>query len=205
MRGTVLAAVLGLMAVGAGTADAAPVGAKEARDMLFKPSGMVFYPVEPQGLDAEAMTKVAALQEGMGGQMAAFEMSGYGYYGAFAVPKGQALTTESLAVLAGMHSPAAAQAAVLEMCKETNDAECTVIGLTLPKDYEKRDLMLSAAATKGVLDSFGDGDGPRYLAYSPSTAGYAVVKGNGADAVAIDTCNEATNGRDDCVIGIVEE
>jgi len=204
MRGILMSA-MAAMAVVAGTAAmAAPVDAETAKGMLFKPTGMIFYPVEPQGLDAEAAGKVTALQGGMDQQMAAFEAGGYGYYGAMAVPTGGALKPESLVVLAGLHSPGAAQAAVLAQCKSTHKAECTVIGLMLPQGYKTREMTLSAAATTGVRGGF-SGPGPHFLAYSPATAGFAVAKGPGADAVALKACNAASGGKNDCVIGVAED
>ncbi len=205
MRGKLVAAILGMALGIAAPAGAAPIGSDQARELLFAPSGMVFYPVEPKGLDAAAGAQIAALQAGMAAQMATFEQGGYGYYGAMAVPKGQPLGPESLTVIAGLHSPAAAQRSVLAQCKASHKAECTVVGLMLPKGYQSREFTLSSAATKGVLDAFKAGSGPQYLAYSPATAGFAVVKGTGADALAVTTCNEATAGRNDCVLAIADE
>jgi hypothetical protein len=203
MRAIVTAALIGLGFV-AGPASAAPVDAAVAKAMIYPATGMVFYPVEPNGLDTDAMEKVGRLQDAMPGQMAAFEQGGYGYYGAMAVPMGRPLGPESLVMVAGLHSPAAAQQSVLAQCKAMNSTECTVIGFTLPNGYRKQGLSLSATASAGMAD-FGKGRGPHYLAYSPSTASFAVAKGTGADAVALQTCNEATGGHNDCVIGVVEE
>jgi hypothetical protein len=205
MRGFVKAAALGLAVLAAAPAAAEPMDAAKARAMLFAPSGMMFYAIEPTGLDDEAAAKVAALQEGMAERMDAFEQGGYGYYGAMAVPTGVALTPESLVVVAGLHSAGAAQIAAVDECRKAHGGACAAVGLMLPNKYEARDFTLSAAATAGVEAAFGSGEGPQYLAQSVTTAGFAVAKGQGADAAALKACNEASAGRNDCVIALVEE
>lgn len=204
MRAILMATVLGFSAM-TGAALAGPVDSETARAMLFKPSGMIFYPVEPTGLEGDAIGKVEALQKGLAKQMGSFENAGYGYYGALAVPQGMGLTPESLIMTQGLHSTKAAQEQVLKECKEAHGVACTVIGLTLPAGYEARDLSLSAAATKGFLENATDG-AARVLAYSPSTAASATVKGTGAAAetAALKACNEGAGGAGDCVIGVAD-
>lgn len=205
MNGFVKAAVLGLAALAAAPAAAQQMEADKARAMLFPAQGMMFFAPELRGLDAEAAEKVKALQDGMPDKMQVFEAGGYGYYGAMAVPTGVALTPESLVVVAGLHNAGAAQIAVKEECRRVHGAECTVVGVMLPRKYEARDFTLSAAATAGVAAEFGDGQGPKYLATSVTTAGFAIARGTGADKVALERCNGATGGRNDCVISLVEE
>jgi hypothetical protein len=197
-------ATLGFGALVAGAAMADAVDTATARAMLFAPTGMVFYPVAPVGLDDAAIEKVTALQNGLAGQMAGFEAAGYGYYGALAVPQGVGLTPESLIMTQGLHSPEAAQVTVLAQCKEAHSTECTLVGLTLPQGYKAQDLTLSAAATGTFVDSVGNGGGPRVLAYSPSTAASALVNGSGAAAetAALEACNKGAGEAADCVIGV---
>lgn len=204
MRAILTAAVLSFGAM-TGGAMADPVDSNTAKDMLFEPTGMVFYPVEPTGLEGDAVDKVVALQEGLAKQMASFEKVGYGYYGALAVPQGVGLTPESLIMTQGLHTPTAAQEQVLKECNEAHGVACTVIGLTLPGGYEARDLSLSAAATEGFLDNASDG-AARVLAYSPTTAASAMVKGSGAaaEAAALKACNEGSGEAGDCVIGVAD-
>jgi hypothetical protein len=197
-------AALGFGALAAGAAMAEAVDTATARAMLFAPTGMVFHPVAPVGLDEAAVAKVTALQDGLASQMAGFEAAGFGYYGALAVPQGVGLTPESLIMTQGLHSPEAAQVTVLAQCKEAHATECTLVGLTLPAGYKAQDLTLSAAATGTFVDSVADGGGPRVLAYSPSTAASALVKGSGAAAetAALEACNKGAGEAADCVIGV---
>lgn len=207
MRGMISAAVMAAAVFAAGTASAAPVDGKTAKGMLFKAKGLVFQAVTPQGLDATAEAQVAKLVKAYSARttLMAFEASGYSYYGAMAVPVGKALGPESLAVAAGLHNPAAAQQAALEACEAAQQTGCTLVGFLLPKGYKTRDLSLSGAATAGFGEAFTKGDGPRYLAYSPTSSAFSIVRGPGADIVALETCNSATNGREDCVIGVADE
>lgn len=205
MQGLVKAAALGLAALGALPAAAQQIEAGKAMAMLFASNGMMFFAPELRGLDAEATEKVKALQDGMPDKMQVFEAGGFGYYGAMAVPTGVALTPESLVVVAGLHNAGAAQIAVKDECRRLHGAECAVVGVMLPTKYEARDFTLSAAATAGVEAEFAAGQGPQYLATSVTTAGFAIAKGTGADKIALERCNEATGGRNDCVIALFEE
>lgn len=96
--------------------------------------GLGFEPVEPEGLDAKASQMVKALQDGMPGQMPAFEAQGYSYYGAIAVPKGVELKPELLSSVANLDSRDAAAAGVLDACKVQTGTDCTVVGYLVPAD-----------------------------------------------------------------------
>lgn len=205
MQGLVKAAVFGLATMAGLPAGAQQMEAEAAKAMLFASKGMMFFAPELRGLDAEAAEKVKALQAGMPDKLEVFEAGGYGYYGAMAVPTGTALTPESLVVVAGLHNAGAAQIAVKDECKRVHGGECTVVGVMLPNKYEARAFTLSAAATAGVEAEFGAGAGPKYLATSVTTAGFAIAKGAGADEIALERCNAASGGRNDCVIALVEE
>lgn len=202
-RGAVVAAML----VASNVAVAAPLDAGAAKAMLFKPDGLILVGADLSGFTPELKAHYEGIISGRGGSMfvAQAKAGGLGYYGAIAAPLKSAPTMETLTMGGNAHSPGAAAQEVLGQCKAAAGETCGVVAYLLPEGYEKRDFTLSGQATAGVVDSFGKGDGPRYLAYSPSTAGFAVVKGNGADAVAVKTCNEATGGRNDCVIGVVED
>ncbi|MCB1350923.1 MAG: hypothetical protein R3D59_16830 [Paracoccaceae bacterium] len=94
--------------------------------------GLGFEPVAPEGLDAKAGEMVKALQDGMPGQLPAFEAQGYGYYGALAVPMGVALKPELLSSVANLDSREAAAAGVLDACKAQTGYDCTVVGYLVP-------------------------------------------------------------------------
>ena len=96
--------------------------------------GLGFEPVAPEGLDAKAGQMVKALQDGMPGQMPAFEAQGFGYYGAIAVPKGVELKPELLSSVANLDSRDAAATGVLDACKVQTGTDCTVIGYLVPAD-----------------------------------------------------------------------
>lgn len=206
MRAMMTVAALGLGVLAAGAAMADAVDTASAKAILFAPTGMIFHPVEPTGLDDAAMEKVQSLQVGLADKMAGFEEVGYGYYGALAVPQGVGLTPESLIMTKGLHSSEAAQETVLAQCKEAHGMECTVIGLTLPAGYTAQDLTLSASATAEFVDSLAAEEGPRVLAYSRATSSYAMVKNSGAEAeeTALSFCNQWAGEAKDCVLGIAD-
>lgn len=200
-----LALIAGLVA--GGIAQAAPLDGRGARDLLFSPKGLVFQPIAPQGLAPAELAKIEAQQDDWGKaiRMKAFELAGYSYYGAAAAPVGVELKLEMLTVVHGLHSPAAAQQAALTQCATQNETDCTLFGLFLPKKYKDQPFSLSANATAGYDDNFRKGQGPRYLAISPSTQAFAIVKGPGGGPLALETCNKNTAGAEDCEIAVADE
>lgn len=190
----------------AGAAFAEPLDAATARSALFEGDGLALASGDLTVFTPALAEHYKSIVTGKGAQtfLAQAQASGIVYYGAIAAPKASAPTIQTLTMGGNAHSPGAAAAEVLAACETAAGEDCAVVAYIVPESYSKQPLTLSASATAGVFESFGDG-GPRYLAYSPATAGYAIAKGQGADAAALDACNEATGGRDDCVIGIVEE
>lgn len=187
-------------------AQAAPVDGKTARKALFRNAPLVLEPVEVPDLPAALAAQVEALLASMGAKpsLRMLAQSGYGYYGAIAVPTGvERLAPADLTVSANLHSPKAAEAVAKKTCESAHEA-CAVVGLFLPKGYEPRPVTLNAAATEAFLASWRKGKGPRTLAASASTDAWAIAKGPGADAAALARCNEAA-GQEDCAIVIADE
>lgn len=206
MRGMVMAAALGALMV-AGVAHSEPVDAEAAKSMLFAPGSMVLAPADLEAFTPELKAHYEGIVTGEGGRMfvAQAQAGGLNYYGAIAAPTATAPTMETLTMGGNAHSPGSAAREVLAQCEAAAGESCAVVAYLVPEGYGPQALTLSAPASEAVLSTFGKGDGPRYLSYSPSTAGFAVVKGAGADSVAVETCNKDTGGRNDCVIGVVED
>jgi len=114
MRSVVFGAMIAGLGAGAGLAG----------------PGIAFEPVEPQGLSAERAANVVEFQETFGpAQLAALEASGYGAYGAVAVPIAKA---GAPVFKVRLPSQEEAEAAALEGCAEQAGTDCTLIGLILP-------------------------------------------------------------------------
>jgi hypothetical protein len=201
----VMAAAL-VASVVAGAAWSDPIDSGAAKEMLFAPDAMALAPADLSAFSPELKAHYERIVSGEGGRMFVVQAQagGLGYFGAIAAPTATAPTMETLTMGGNAHSPGSAAREVLAQCQAAAGEDCAVVAYLVPEGYSAQPLTLSAPATDAVMSDFGKGDGPRYLAYSPSTAGFAVVKGAGADAVALETCNEATGGRNDCVIGVVE-
>ncbi|PID37507.1 MAG: hypothetical protein CR993_00030 [Rhodobacterales bacterium] len=200
--GTVLAGALTL----AGAAGAGPVSSPDAREQLFGQE-MILHPADLSMFSDKLRAHYKKVTSGMAARtfLAQAKLSGIGYYGAIAVPLTSEPSLETLTIGGNAHSPGAAAAVVTGQCEKAAGEKCQVVAYLLPAGYAKRGLTLSMAATAAFGKSFSDNVVPRYLAYSPATAAFAVVKGKGADRVAIDTCNKDTGGRRDCVIAIADE
>ncbi|MGH1369026.1 MAG: hypothetical protein ACRBCL_10455 [Maritimibacter sp.] len=200
-------AVFAACALLAGSAFAAPVDGNSARKQLFRPNGMVVKPLKPQGLDKQSQAVADGMIQNMrsGSVMKQFEASGYGYYGAVALPKSAPEGQANPTVVVQLHSPEAAQRAAITECQKTNGGTCVPIALMLPKGYRARDLTLSQDATKRVVGTWKDGGAPKYLAYSPTTHGWGIAKGASATPqTAIDSCNQVAK-RSDCVVAIEDK
>lgn len=114
MRSVILGAMMA--GLGAGASLAGP--------------GITFEPVEPEGLSAERVANIVEFQNTFGPvQLAALEASGYGAYGAVAVPVATAGAPVFKVLLPSQEE---AEAAALEGCAEQAGTDCTLIGLILP-------------------------------------------------------------------------
>lgn len=199
----VLFTIITILAVAAGPVLADPVDGKTARKELFKTSAMIVKPVDAAGLSpalaAQAEKVVAGISSRANLKMLA--ASGFNYYGAVAIPTGvDSLKPEHLTMTANLHSPQAAEEAALATCQQAHET-CAVVALMLPKGYKARPLSLSQAASAAFFSGWNKGQGPKFLAYSPSTDAWVIAKGQGADAVALERCNE-TGGAGDCEIAV---
>lgn len=200
-----MAALMG--ALGLGAALAGPMSGDAAQKQLFRPAGMVIKPLKPQGLDSQSQALANDMIKNMRSNsvMKQFEASGYGYYGAVALPKSAPEGQANPTVVVQLHSPEAAQRAAIEECQKANGGACAPIALLLPKGFKNRDITLSQDATKRVSGSWKEGGTPKYLAYSPSTHGWGIAKGSSATPeTAIASCNQVAQ-KSDCQIVIADE
>ena len=207
MRHLLSALLAGVMVLGGmAAASGAPVTPKQAKKLLFKGSKLSVQILDLSALSpatraqAEAVAKsltdpnIAAQWQAMGFSI--------GYYGAMAVMPDRGLSDKSMAISNNLHSPEAAMNAALAACNALEGPECVPVALILPKRYKARDFTLSQAATKAFRDGWGRPDVAQYLAYSPSTGGFVIAKGPGADGAALASCNAASEGANDCEIAI---
>ncbi len=206
IKGFVVAA---LLAGSAAMAAAQPLEPKQAKRVLFKGDKYVIEQLE--GVDVGPVTGVqvenflnAMQNPKVARQMQAMGFT-VGYYGAMAVQPGRPLSDKTMVLSNNLHSPEAASAAALRACNALEGPECVSVALILPRRYKPRELTLSHAATESFRDQWGRPKQPQYLAYSPSTPAFVIARGVGADAVAIEKCNQATEGANDCVIAIAQE
>lgn len=186
---------------------AAPMDGNAARKQLFRPNGMVVKPLKTTGLDKQSQAVADGMIQNMrsGSVMKQFEASGYGYYGAVALPQSAPEGQANPTVVVQLHSAEAAQRSAIAECQKSNGGTCVPIALMLPKGYRARDLTLSQDATKRVVGTWKDGGTPKFLAYSPSTHGWGIAKGASASAqTAIDSCNQVAK-RTDCVLAIQDQ
>ncbi|MCI2398703.1 hypothetical protein [Aliiroseovarius subalbicans] len=203
---SVVVAVSGLV----GAAMAEPMDGAAAKKVLFSPKGLSVQALDVSGLSGQMQAQIAAIvaQASKRKVLKQYELAGYSYYGALAVPTDQALTIESLVFAAQLHSPEAAQTAAVDSCAtQTGSQACKAILLLLPKKFKPRALTLNAATTQLFRDSWTKGDGPRVLAISTGTLASALAKGEGSAAAALERCNARASekGQPDCVVAIAED
>ncbi len=200
MRQAIAGIAVALMATG--TAQAEPMTGDAAKKQLFSPSKMIMHIADLSQFGAGMKQAVNLTLDQMKApsQMAKFLEAGYGYYGAVAFPvsgDGQVPPT----IIAQLNTPDAAGAAAVAACQQANGGQCAVAALLLPRGYKARDLTLSQAATKRVVDGWDDGGMPKFLAYSPTTHAWGIAKGPTASArTAIESCKES-----DCVVAIADQ
>lgn len=204
---SVISALLVLGFTGASVAG--PLSARDARKLLYRGDAYRAEMIAPAGLDPVTQIQVNAIFGAMSASKVASEIKGDGYYGAVAVVPDEPLSQKTMAVSTKLHSPAAAQAAAINECNRLSprgSTGCVAVILILPKRYKNPSFTLSQAATDRFRGEWNGGQGPKYLAYSPSSQAWALVKGDGAADLAVSTCNDqaADFGVRDCVIAIAE-
>jgi hypothetical protein len=203
--------IAGLLAFGLVSAAAGePLTPRQAGKQLYKRAGFETELLDLSGLDPAMAAQIEMLVETLEDPQVAVQMQSYGYYGAIAVVPDLPLAQDTMAISARLHSPAAALAGAVAGCNAMRPAsagECVAVALILPKRNKERTFTLSQEATQAFRDDWDEGDGPKYLAYSPATPSWVIAKGPGADAAAIERCNEKAAAliAADCVIGIAEE
>ncbi len=190
-----------------------PLTPKQAKKLLFKGSKISVQVLSPEGVAPEIMAQVEAIADSLINPKIVETWEGMGfsltYYGAIAIkPDRPVNPANSMTMSNNLHSPQAAANAAVQACNALPGPDCVVAALITPKRFKPRDFTLSQAATEGFRENWGKPDAPQYLAYSPSTSTWLIAKGAGADAAALERCNEnavATGGNADCLIAIAEE
>ncbi len=209
---TQLAGLLAGAMVLAGTlaASAAPLSPKEAKRQLFKGSKIAVELLDLSALSPTTRAQAEAVAKSLTDPKVAAQWQAMGfsirYYGAMAVMADRALSDKSMAISNNLHSPEVAMNAALAACNALAAAQeggqCVPVALILPKRYKARDLTLSQGASQAFRDGWERTDVPQYLAYSPSSASFVIARGAGADATALERCNAASEGANDCQIAI---
>lgn len=208
MRAGAGRAVAGILALGlATTAVGEPLTPREAGRQLYKRAGFEAEILDLSALDPAMADEVGKLVATLADPQVAVQMASYGYYGAIAVVPDRPLAKDTMAISARLHSPDAAVAGAVAGCnalRPRDASECVAVALIVPKRNRARDFTLSQEATQAFRDDWVEGEGPKYLAYSPATPAWVIVGGAGGDAVALERCNEkaAALAAPDCVIGI---
>lgn len=198
----------GLVALGiASAATAEPLTPRQAGKQLYKRAGFEAELLDLSALDPAMADQVGKLVATLEDPQIAVQMASYGYYGAIAVVPDRPLAQDTMAISARLHSPEAAVAGAVAGCNDLSPdgaTACVAVALILPKRNKARDFTLSQEATQAFRDDWDEGEGPKYLAYSPATTAWVIVGGPGGDVVALERCNEkaAAMGTPDCVIGI---
>lgn len=205
IKSTLLAGLV--LAIGATVAIAQPVSERDAKRALFKGSKISVRVIEGVALDEASAAQVNALVAALKNPQLAAQFATYGYYGAIAIIPGTALSEKTMTISAGLHSPEAAVAAALAGCNALEGPACVAVATIVPKRYKPRSFTLNQAASVAFFDVFRGMDGPKYMAYSPTTKAFSSASGGGADAAAIERCNEAASvdGAQDCVLAITQD
>lgn len=193
-------------------AGAEPISGAAAKEMLFSSRGVDLVMLPDAGLDAAQSATLAAILDQMKG-------SGFdNYFGAIAVSptffsqlseQGEAAILGGLfQVAAAYHTPVAAADAALNGCnaaRKPADAACVLAARMLPRKWKPQPMSLSVFATKDFRQ-YRKGKGPKALAASAASTAYAIVKGEGAAALALERCNAnaAETGSPDCEVVIVD-
>ncbi len=204
----------GLIVAGSVSAAMAdPLSPRDAKRQLFKGSKFVVQLIEGAQVDIVTMVQVESLVGALQNPKTAAQWQSMGfsinYYGAIAVMPDRPIGPDTMGFSDNLHNPEAAAARAVDACNALSGPDnCVAVALILPKRYKPREFSLSTAATEGFRGSWGNPRDPQYLAYSQATGAYVIAKGNGADVVALERCNEqsaSADGPTDCQIGIAED
>ena len=191
------------------SAAGAPVSPRQAKKLLFKGDKIMVQLLDPAGLNTVTKVQVETVAKSLTSPAVAKQWEAMGfsilYYGAIAVMPDRPLSDKTMSISYNLHSPEAAAAAAVRACNALKGPDCVAAALILPKRYKPREFTLSQAATNGFRENWGRPKEPEFLAYSPSTPAFTIVKGAGGDTVALNKCNENSEGANDCVIGIAEQ
>lgn len=182
------AVLIGL--AGAGFAD--PINGSDAKKLIFSPKGSEVEMLPVAGLAPES---TALLQQ---------VVQDYAYYAAVAIaPDEDILKSEATMLVANHHSAEAASAAALAGCDAARQggSACVVAAIVRPKGWEARALQLSVEGTLALDNDYGK-KGERALATSAQTGFFALGKGAGAQAAAIQACND--KGATDCAVSVAD-
>ena len=192
---------------------AEPVTPKQAKKLLFKGSKISVQVLSPEGVAPGIMAQVEAIAASLTKPeiIDTWEKMGFSlaYYGAIAIkPDRPVNPANSMTMSNNLHSPQAAANAAVRACNALPGPDCVVAALITPKRFKPRDFTLSQAATEGFRENWGKPDAPQYMAISPASDVWLIARGDGADVVALDRCNEKAveaGGTADCQIAIAEE
>lgn len=126
------------------------------------------------------------------------------YYAAIAYSPGDGWVHESIQAAMNYHTTTAASSAALASCnalRSKGKPKCQVAAVVVPKRYRKRDFTLSVDATAAFDKSFKKSKAPKVFAISRSSGSFSigVLKTN-----ALQACNQASSGANDCEIVIKE-
>lgn len=199
---------LGLALGLASAALAAPLTPKQAKKVLFKGAKISVQVFEDAPVEATTLAQVNAVAKAIRSPQVAAQFAAQGYYGAIAVMPDRPISEKSMTISAGLHSPARAQQVAVDECNRLDGPDCVAVALILPKRFKPQDLTLNQAASTQFRSTWTQGNGPKYLAYSPATNAWVIAGGTGADAVALERCNAKAaevGGASDCVIAIADE
>lgn len=198
MQRAIFWAGLALFAAGATQAD--PVDGDTARKLMFSPKGIAVSYVGGAALSDSDKAQLEAVIGLLGKQKQDK------YYGAIAIAPDEGLASVASVALMNYHSVEAASDAALRECnakKQVGGRACVVVAEIRPEGWEPRALQLSADATDDLRKSYRKGKGPKALALSPSTGVWAIARGEGAAAAAIQDC-KAQARVDDCQVAVAD-
>ncbi|NSX55771.1 5-aminolevulic acid synthase [Parasulfitobacter algicola] len=177
----------------AGAAQADTIDGKTARDLLFHPKRtevVMFRHDFLSDQDIQMLQQVALQQP---------------YYTSVAVSPDDGVLSNATLAAANYHDVSAADTAALAACNAARDGRkpCVIVAHIRPKGWDARDLQLSGNATEDFRKSYLRARGTKALAVSPSTGQWSVIKGDNAQILAKETCDDKAK-TSDCVVVLSE-
>ncbi len=171
-----------------------PVSAKEARDLVYPANKAEVVLLAHPSLSAQdrAIIQQVAVQQA--------------YYAAMAMSPDEGLASNATVAATHYHDVEHAKTAALAACNERRKpgtADCALVAIIQPKDWQQRPLQLGADATTALRKDYRKGRGPKAFAISPSTGKWAISKGDTARDTALKDCAIAAQS-DDCVVVIAD-